>query len=136
METGEWVNMVKPLTRHRAVSQPHTRHLLPVFLLAFGPSSLIPSLTNGPRLLISIWMNQPEGQAVSEASKQVLGCKSVGGDSIPELSAELPGESQKEKESARAQERPRAGPFLRPTLPQPTASCPGADPLVPVVHLL
>lgn len=93
METGERVNMglrrlVKPLIRQRVVSQSHTRHL-PVSLLAFGSSSLLPSLLDGPSLLITIWMSQPEGPAVSEASKQVLGCQTVGGESTPELPVKL-----------------------------------------------
>lgn len=76
METGERVNMglrrlVKSLIRQRVVSQSHTRHLLPVSLSAFGSSSLLPSLLDGPSLLISIWMSQPEGPALSETSKQL-----------------------------------------------------------------
>lgn len=63
--------LVKPLIRQRVVSQSHTRHLLPVSLLAFGSSSLLPSLLDGPSLLISIWMSQPEGPAVLETSKQL-----------------------------------------------------------------
>lgn len=62
--------LVKPLIGQRVVSQSHTRHLLLVSLSAFGSSSLLPSLPNGPSLLISIWMSQPEGPAVCVRGKQ------------------------------------------------------------------
>lgn len=131
--------LVKPLIGQRVVSQSHTRHLLLVSLSAFGSSSLLPSLPNGPSLLISIWMSQPEGPAVCVRGKQISTKVQDWAGRVLLSYRWSSGEKESRKRARESEPRdiPELGPSSGSPFPSPPAFfCPGDDTVLPVARLL